>query len=92
MVCFSPRVPAEFVGLNSTQLQTMLAQTQQALADLTTGGKVETAAYTQADGSKSVTYTRADLAALQQRVQMLANLVYPGQGYGRRRPARPLYR
>ncbi|MDR3513771.1 MAG: gpW family head-tail joining protein [Caulobacteraceae bacterium] len=85
------RVPAELVGISQARLQTMLAQTQQAIADLTTGRKTETAAYTQADGNRSVTYTRADLASLQQRVQMLAGILYPGQGYGRRRPARPLY-
>lgn len=90
MVC-APRVPPAFVGLSAPTLARMLTQTQQALADLGSGGKVETAAYTQGDGSKSVTYTRADLGMLQQRVEQLAALVYPGQGYGRRRPLRPLF-
>ena len=42
-------------------LQQWQAQTLQALHDLSTGNKVEVAAYTQGDGTKSVTYTRANI-------------------------------
>lgn len=84
------RVPAEFLGVPTQTLQTWLANAQQALQDLTTGGKVEVAAYTQGDGSKSVTYTRADLAALQQRISAIAQVLSGGRAY-RRRPIRPLY-
>jgi hypothetical protein len=86
------RVPAQYYGWTPTQLSTALTATQQAIFDLTTGGKLETASYTQGDGAKSVTYTRADLGALQQQVQILAGLVSGDPRYGRRRPLRPLYR
>lgn len=87
----TPRIPAEFVGMTTQQLQVQLQKTQQAIADLSNGAKVEVAGYAQGDGNKNVTFTKADLGTLQQRVQMLAGILYPGQGYGRRRPLRPLF-
>jgi len=48
-----------------------LQNAQQAYLQLSTGGKVETAAYTQGDGSKSITYTRANIAQLANIIQML---------------------
>lgn len=51
-------------GIDVPTLQRMLAQAQQAYVDLSIGGKAQTLAYTQGDGSKSVTYTRADLGAI----------------------------
>lgn len=83
------RIPAEFAGIAPSTLQTWLTNVQQAIQDLTTGGKAETAAYTQGDGSKSVTYTRADLGALRERANSLAQVLY-GRRY-RRRAVRPLY-
>lgn len=80
--------PAELIGVPDATLRAWLAACQQAIQDLTTGGKVSTAAYTQGDGSKSVTYTQADLSALRMRAQMLAQalgLVAP------RRPMRPYF-
>jgi hypothetical protein len=90
MTC-PPRVPAAFVGRSPDQLAALLTATQKAIDDLTTGGKVETASYAQGDGTKAVTFTKADLPTLMQRAEQLAGLVYPGQGYGRRRPLRVRY-
>lgn len=81
-------VSAEFVGLTTVQLQQRLTAAQQAIHDLTVGGKPETAALTQGDGSRSVTYTKANLAGLEAYVSRLAialGLV------PRRRPVRPFF-
>lgn len=84
------RLPAEFVGQSTQTLQSWLASAQQALQDLETGAKVEVAAYTQGDGGqKSVTYTRATMGVLRQRIAALVQAL--GGGRPRRRPARPLY-
>lgn len=58
-------------GRSSAQLQTDLANAQQAYIDLSTGAKGESYSYTQGDGAKSVTYTKADLAALTAVIRML---------------------
>lgn len=86
-----PAIPAAYVGLSPDQLAANLAQAQAALQQLRCGVKVVTASYAQGDGARSVTYDRADLGSLQQLVNELAALVYPGQGYGRRRPLRMIY-
>lgn len=88
----APAVPAEFVGRSTPDLQAELTASQQALSELKRGAKLVTAAYAQGDGNRSVTYQQADLAALQAHVEALARIIYPGQGYGRRRPLRFLYR
>jgi hypothetical protein len=51
-------------GVDQTTLQTWLTNAQQAYQDLMTGAKGETYSYTQGDGAKSVTYTRANLDRL----------------------------
>ena len=84
------RVPAQFVGLSPTQLRAWLTSVQQAIQDLTIGGKPEATAYTQGDGSKSATFTKADLGALNERANALAAALSGGGAY-RRRPIRPLY-
>lgn len=58
-------------GIPRAQLQTSLASAQQAYLQLSTGGKVESATYTQGDGSRSVTYTRAELSQLANVILML---------------------
>lgn len=83
------RCPPEFIGVPRTTLQTWLTNLQQALQDLTVGGKLETAAYTQADMTRSVTYTRAQIPFIEGRIRLLASVLYPGQ---RRRPVRFMYR
>lgn len=90
MVC-APRIPAEFVGRSTQDLQAELVASQKALGELKRGAKLVTASYDQGSGAKSVTYTQAQLGVLQAYVEQLAGIVYPGQGYGRRRPSRMLY-
>lgn len=51
-------------GMDTTVLQTRLAQLQQAYLDLSSGTKGETFSYTQGDGAKSVTYSRANIGQL----------------------------
>lgn len=73
-------------GRPTAQLQTDLANAQQAYIDLSTGAKGESYSYTQGDGSKSVTYTQANLGALTaliRTLQMQLGVVTRG-----RRPAR----
>jgi hypothetical protein len=82
--------PPEFVGVPKETLQTWLGQVQQAIQDLQSGAKVEVASYAQGDGSKAITYTRAQLPQLQARAQILARLVTGDRGYSRR-PMRPLF-
>lgn len=58
-------------GRSTTQMQADLAAAQQAYIDLSTGAKGESFSYTQGDGARSVTYTRANLAALASLIQTL---------------------
>jgi len=51
-------------GRSTVQLQADLAQLQQAYIDLSSGAKGESYSYTQGDGAKSVTYTRANISQL----------------------------
>lgn len=51
-------------GLTQGQLQVALNNAQQAYLDLVTGNKGESYTYTQGEGSRSVTYTRANLMML----------------------------
>jgi hypothetical protein len=86
---FNPRTSI-LAGMSTQQLQTALASAQQAYLDLTTGGKVQAAAYTQGDGAKSVTYTPATL----QNLVMLIKELQAQLGIIRsaRRPMRFWYR
>ena len=58
-------------GRSQTQLQTDLTNAQQAYIDLSTGAKGESYSYTQGEGSRSVTYTRANLGALAALIRLL---------------------
>jgi hypothetical protein len=58
-------------GMDTTVLQTNLNNLQQAYLDLSTGAKGEIYSYTQGDGAKAVTYTRANLGAMVQAIQLL---------------------
>lgn len=65
-------------GMQTSALQKALANAQQAYLDLSTGAKGESYSYTQGDGSKSVTYTKAnlpDLVALIQSLQAQLGIV-----------------
>jgi monomeric isocitrate dehydrogenase len=77
-------------GRSTAQLQADLASAQQAYIELSSGGRVVTASYTQGDGSKSVTYTQAsmpNLMALIKELQAQLGIICYA-----RRPIRPTYR
>ena len=73
-----------FDGWTTAEKEAALRSAQQALLELSTGAKGEVFAYTQGDGSKSVTYTRANMAQLQNLIQTLKLSL--GAAGGRRRP------
>ena len=58
-------------GMDTGALTAQLAKMQQAYLDLSTGAKGENFSYTQGDGGKSITYTRANIGALLQAIQLL---------------------
>lgn len=80
-------------GLAVGQLQSQLALMQQAYLDLTSGNKVQVAAYTQGDGSKAVTYTAANLADLVQAILGVQTQIdqLNGLRINRRKPIRPMF-
>ena len=67
--CCPPYDP--YAGWTREAKLAALQSAQQAAIDLATGNKGEAFAYTQGDGSKSVTYTRADLGAINQLIAAL---------------------
>lgn len=73
-------------GRSTAQLQADLAAAQQAYIDLSSGAKGESFSYTQGDGAKSVTYTRANLgqlAALIRTLQLQLGVVQQGRAPAR---------
>ncbi len=58
-------------GMSMSALQTALENAQQAYINLLSGNKGESFSYTQGDGTKSVTYTRANIAELSALIQLL---------------------
>lgn len=68
----STRIPAEFVGVDQATLQQWLTDAQNAQQQLVLGRNVQVASYAQGAGTKSITYTPADLPALTQRINKLA--------------------
>jgi hypothetical protein len=77
-------------GMPTDQLRVALASAQQAYIDLSSGAKGESYSYTQGDGSKSVTYTRANLAQLVALIQSLQAQL--GIVARPRRPISPIFR
>lgn len=78
-----------FAGMSQQQLQAALASCQQAYIDLQSGGKVASVSYAQGDGSRAVTYTQANMAALAALIKQLQQqLGMPGV---RRRALRPVF-
>lgn len=72
-------------GMSTDALQAALAAAQQAYLDLSTGAKGESYSYTQGDGARAVTYSKANipqLIALIKQLQMQLGLI--------RRTRRPL--
>lgn len=70
MRCFDPS-RSLLAGMDTSVLQARLTQMQMDYLDLTAGRKVETAAYAQGDGSKTVTYTRATIGQLAMAIRQL---------------------
>ncbi|HEY8622692.1 MAG TPA: gpW family head-tail joining protein [Casimicrobiaceae bacterium] len=60
-----------FAGLPAPTLQAWLLSAQTAYASLAAGGRVESVSYAQGDGSKSVTYTRANMGELVALISLL---------------------
>ena len=78
-----------FAGMSTAALQTALANAQQAYLDLSSGTKGESYSYTQGEGARSVTYSRANigaLVALIKELQVQLGIVTRG-----RRPIRFLF-
>lgn len=70
MPCFDPN-SSLLAGMDQTALRASLAQAQQIYIQLTTGAQAESLSYTQGDGTRSVTYTRANLAQLAAAIQLM---------------------
>lgn len=64
-----------FSGMAKADLQAALLKLQQAYLDLMSGDKGESYTYTQGDGSKSVTYTRANIAGLASTIAELQQML-----------------
>lgn len=60
-----------FAGMDDSVLRARLTQMQNDLLDLQSGRKVQSAAYTQGDGSKTVSYTRATITDLTMAIRQL---------------------
>lgn len=67
---FNPNTSV-FAGMSTPVLQQALASAQTALIALQTGQKVVSASYGQGDGTKSVTYTEANIGALTMLIRQL---------------------
>lgn len=80
-------------GLSLEVLTERLTQMQLAYLDLASGAKPQVVSYSQADGSKSVSYTQADLGRLAQAIKAVQQQIdaYNGLTNFRRRPMRPLF-
>ena len=81
-------------GIPLATLQARLATMQQAYLDLMSGAKIEVAGYAQGEGSKNVTYTRANIADLTQAilgVQTQIDVVTGVPRTNRRQPLTPLF-
>lgn len=58
-------------GMDQTALRQSLLQAQQIYIQLMSGAQGESYSYTQGDGTRSVTYTRANLAELTAAIQLM---------------------
>lgn len=70
MRCFDPS-RSLLAGMDQTALRQSLANAQQIYIQLSTGAQGESYSYTQGDGTRSVTYTRANLAELAAAIQLM---------------------
>ena len=81
-------------GMNVADLQAQLAAIQAAYLQLQSGAKVAVAGYAQGDGSRSVSYTQADQAAMVQTILLLQTQIDIATGaprVNRRAPMRPVF-
>lgn len=81
-------------GLDVSVLQQRLQSMQLALLDLQSGAKVEVVSYAQGDGSRTVSYSKAniaDLTAAILTVQTQIDQLTGASCLGRRRPLRPFF-
>lgn len=81
-------------GYDVLALKKRLLDMQAAYLDLMSGRREYVASYAQGDGSKSVTYTQANLADLTQAILALQSQIDALEGNGginRRRPMRPIW-
>lgn len=83
---------SDLAGIPLPQLQGWLLEAQTAMHQLSTGSKGESYSYTQGDGAKSVTYTRADINTLRQWIMKLNAQINALSGLPiRRGPMRTLF-
>jgi len=80
-------------GISADALRAQLAQMQQIYLDLMSGNKVQGASYTQGDGSRSVTYTMANISDLVQAILGVQSQIdaLTGQRVNRRAPIMPIF-
>jgi hypothetical protein len=69
-MAYNPRTSI-LAGMQTSALQASLAAAQQAYIDLSSGNKGESYSYTQGDGAKAVTYTKANLQDLTALIRLL---------------------
>jgi len=86
---FSQPAVSLLAGRSTAQLQSDLAAAQQAYVDLSSGAKVVNATYAQGAGSRSVTYTPADMGAVQNLIRSLQQQL--GITTRGRAPIRPVF-
>lgn len=81
-------------GIDVGALQLRLTAMQQAYIDLTLGGKVQVASYAQGDGSRTVTYTQANIADLTAAILSVQTQIdyLNGVRCNRRAPLTPVWR
>lgn len=80
-------------GIDVNALRLRLAAMQQDYLDLLSGHKVESASYAQSDGSRAITYSKANIGDLTQAILTVQTQIdrATGQFKGRRAPLRPFF-
>jgi hypothetical protein len=82
------RATSDLAGIPVETLQRWLREAQEALHDLATGGKAKAVLYGQGDGTKSVTFTAANMAGLRGYISELKAQLGIGRG---RRALEPIF-
>ncbi|SIT43679.1 conserved hypothetical protein [Paraburkholderia piptadeniae] len=84
-------ISSPYYGMSDAQLQAALASAQQAYLDLRTGQQAVTVAYTQGDGSRSVTFQQTNIANLRMLIAELQQALNPGVCINKRRYITPVF-